>query len=189
MRMFVGIPLTAAAVASLGRVATRLSLPVKEFRRSPPCNWHITVQFLGSVTFAQLECLLPRLAQVSVPSLPIQIRGLDLIGPSIVAARVESSSALRNLFDQVAGATRKCGFRIEDRPRRPHITLAREKTRANRAATARVRAMLEGHAARFECEFVAEEFFLYESFTEPQGPRYEVRARFPLTGPPQAAPS
>lgn len=187
MSMFIGIPLAEAARVKLSRTVAVLSLPENDFRRSRPQGWHITLQFLGNVTQEQFECLLPRLAQVSVPSLPIQIRGLDLIGPSIVAARVEPSSALHNLFDQVAGATREYGFRIEDRPWRPHITLARAKARANRAAMARVRAMRDGHPARFECEFVAEEFFLYESFTEAQGPRYEVRARFPLTVSPQAA--
>lgn len=187
MRMFIGIPLAEAARVKLSHTVAVLSLPENDFRRSRPQGWHITLQFLGNVTQEQFECLLPRLSAISSPPIPIHIGTIGFPSSQILAAGV-GSPEFSNLVQQVNAATAGCGFIPENRSWMPHITLARKRRGASRVLMTRLRARSEWIAmSGFRCEFVAEEFFLYESFTEPQGPRYEVRARFPLTVSPQAA--
>lgn len=187
MRMFIGIPLGEAASAKLSHTLVRLSLSENNFRRSRPEDWHITLQFLGNVTPEQFECLLPRLSAILLPPVLIPIGTIDFLNSQILAAAV-GSPELSKLAGQVHAATAGCGFTPESRPWMPHITLARKRRGASRVSMASLRTRSERIAmSGFRCEFVAEEFLLYESFTEPQGPRYEVRARFPLTVSPQAA--
>ena len=82
------------------------------------------------------------------------------------------------LHERVTAATNLCGFELEARPFRPHITLARSKDRGQGLARVKAKMRLQ---PRFT-KFVAEEFLLYESFLGPVGARHEVRERFPLGG-------
>lgn len=183
MRMFVGIPLPEPASAKLSRTVAGLSLPESDFRRSRPQDWHITLQFLGNVAQKQFECLLPRLSAIPLPPVSIYVGTIEFLSSQILAAQA-GSAELSNLAHHVNAATAACGFTPENRPWMPHITLARKKRGASRASMATLRTRSERIAMDdFRCKFVATEFFLYQSFTEPERARYEIRARFPLGDP------
>jgi 2'-5' RNA ligase len=92
-------------------------------------------------------------------------------------ADVRMSPELSRLQQRVTAATQTCGFEAEDRPYHPHITLARSK--GGRQALSKLRERLHG-GVTFS-RFVARAFRLYESFPDPGGSRYEVRAQFPLS--------
>jgi RNA 2',3'-cyclic 3'-phosphodiesterase len=94
---------------------------------------------------------------------------------------VPLSPELIALQENVVSATSHCGFKAEDRPYRPHITLARNRGREDGVRGLKPRV---GASPEF-AGFVAHEFLLYESFLSSQGSRYEVRARFPLERPKQ----
>jgi 2'-5' RNA ligase len=91
-------------------------------------------------------------------------------------AGVPVSPELGSLQKAVVAATSLCGWKPEDRPYHPHITLARNRGRENGVRGLKPRV---GPAPEFE-GFEAREFLLYESFPNSQGSRYEVRARFAL---------
>lgn len=186
MRMFIGIPLPVAQREVLARAVHHLPLPVETFRRTRPEGWHITVQFLGEVTTSQSECLIARLQEVSSAPAPVRITTLGWIGAGIVVAHVEPVPELARLVEHVTAATRLCGFQSDQRPWHPHITLARRKSRARlgRSDLARVStAMKEAFAQTgpgIRCGFAAREFCLFESFFDPGGQRYSIRARFSM---------
>lgn len=183
MRMFIGIPLQEAARTKLSRTVDGLSLPENDFRRSHPQDWHITLQFLGNVTPGQLECLLPSLSAISAPPVPVRITEIGFLGDRVLGAHVQPTLELQNLSEKVIAATRPCGFQPENRPWRPHITVVRTTNPANSTSIARVRGQIDKTSAQaMECGFLASEFLLYESFTEAERARYEVRGRFPLRG-------
>lgn len=177
--MFVGIPLPTDSAAWLTHAVRRLPLHEEEFRRSRRESWHITLQFLGNVVATQYECLVSRLSDVAFDEARIRIAGIGWIGAGILAAEIESFPELAQLARNVVEATKPCGFQPEERPWRPHVTLARRKrnVRGSRASLLHIQKLLEGPAPNSES--VAHEFFLYESFTDPEGSRYEIRARFP----------
>ena len=165
------------ATAQLAAVRDGLARPNDGLRWSPPEAWHITLQFLGAATPAQSDCVTTHLRAVTSAPVPVNLQGLGFFERSgVFFAGVHLSPELIALQKAVVAATSHCGFKPEDRPYHPHITLARNRGRENgiRALKPRV-----GPAPQFAA-FTATEFLLYESFPNAQGSRYEVRARFGL---------
>jgi 2'-5' RNA ligase len=178
MRLFIGIPLAAAVVGELATVTERLKSPDDGLRWSAEAGWHITLQFLGSTTAAQYDCVTAGLRRIRWDAFEIQLEPpgfFDRAG--IFFAGVGLSSELTGLQRQVIAATKPCGFIPEERPYHPHITLAREKS--GRHGLRQLKARLKGEM-QFSA-FTAKEFLLYESFPGSGGSRYEVRERFALS--------
>jgi 2'-5' RNA ligase len=181
MRLFIGIPLAAAVTRQLTGLRSRLERPGDGLRWSNPDSWHITLQFLGTTTDAQFACVVEGLHRVVAAPVSIRLEGLGRFDRAgILFVGVETAPGLASLQQRVVRSTTPCGFKLEDRPYHPHITLARTKGRSNgiRNLKPQIEA-LASTAARFSA-FTASEFLLYESLLGPSGSRYEVRARFPL---------
>jgi 2'-5' RNA ligase len=157
MRLFVGIPLTAAVIEELSAISMRLQSHADGLRWTAPESWHITLQFLGNTQ--QYEC----------------IGFFDRAG--VFFAGVNITSELETLQQRVTGATGLCGFIPETRPYHPHITLARSKAKGGRGLR-ELKSKIH-RDPRFSA-FVADVFVLYESVPGPGGSRYEIRDRFTL---------
>jgi len=179
MRLFIAIPLGEAAEAELKRLIARLRPAAPDLRWSAPEDWHITLQFLGTTSEEQCACLLPRLSGLNRAPIAIDFEGLGVFDRAgVFFLGVRRSPALEELQSRVVAATGFCGFEPEERPFRPHITLARSKAGDRNRA---LRGLLEraGSDYRF-ARFSATEFRLYESFLSQSGSRYEVRGRFSM---------
>lgn len=148
-------------------------------RWSTPESWHITLQFLGSTTETQFECVVARLRELHAPPVPVQLEDLGFFDRAgIFFVDVALSPELLMLQQQVTTSIKPCGFAPEERPYRPHITLARSKGRRRNTGLDALKAKIR-HQPKFG-QFIAEEIFLYESLTRPTGSQYEVRERFHL---------
>jgi 2'-5' RNA ligase len=181
MRIFVGIPLTAAVIDELSAISARLRCDGDGLRWSPPESWHITLQFLGNAGQEQLDRAVARLHHIQLPSLPIWLAGLGFFDRAgIVIARIRPTPELLLLQERVTAATKLCGFDSEARPYQPHITLARSKGKGQRKALPKLKTTMRPQPSFIR--FVAEEFLLYESTLGPAGSHYEIRERFPLDG-------
>ncbi len=175
--MFVGIPLGEAAVKELAALVERLKSPADGLRWSAAEGWHITLQFLGSTTPEQLECVRKRLVAIRARRFAVELEAPGFFERAAVFfVGVRLSAELESLERQVTAATEPCGFGREERPYHPHITLARSKSGARG-----LRGLKEKvpERARFS-RFVVERFVLYESFPGPGGSRYEARGMFAL---------
>ncbi len=179
MRLFIGIPLAGAVVSELSALCERLRAGTDGLRWSAPESWHITLQFLGSVAEGQYACLAARLGEIRSAPVPIQAGAPGIFERAgIFHVEVEPADELVALQQQVTAHMRPCGFEPENRPYRPHITLARAK---GGAASRQLRQLKERVRARPRFSaFAAREFLLYQSLLGPGGPKYEVRARFAL---------
>lgn len=179
MRLFVGIPLAAPVIEQLEKICIRHRAAGDGLRWSAPESWHITLQFLGNTSETQYECVVARLCELHAAPVPVELEELGFFDRAgIFFVGVVPTSELLALQQKVTAATTPCGFTPEDRPYRPHITLARTKGRRNTTRLATLKGRIR-HQPKFE-RFVAEEFLLYESFTRPTGSRYEIRERFHL---------
>lgn len=178
MRLFIGIPLATEVIAALQRTTNSLRSANDGLRWLSPETWHITLQFLGETSSEKYGCTVAHLRDVRSPQVPIWLEGTGCFDRArVFFAGVNVSSQLAELQKQVAGATAHCGFKPEDRPYHPHVTLARAKG-DNRQALQTLKAGTNLKAT-FP-RFAALEFLLYEAFLGPGGSRYEIRERFHL---------
>src|ERR1700727_1968965 len=127
MRLFVGIPLADEVVGELSLVVSRLRPVAGKLRLWQPGTPHITLQFLGHSTPAQLESLGTRLADVRSLPVPVQLGKLGSFERAgVFFADVVVTQELAALQERVVDTTSQCGFFAESRPFHPHITLARK---------------------------------------------------------------
>jgi 2'-5' RNA ligase len=183
MRLFIGIPLAATTTHDLGAIADRLrSRTASEslLRWSAAESWHITLQFLGSTTPQQYECVTASLRELHQPPVVVELGAIgtfDRAGVLFVDVRV--TPHLSALQQAVIAATIPCGFVPESRPYHPHITLARRRGKSG----GEIRSLkLQIDRQSSIPSFTAGSFLLYESTPTPEGSRYEPRECFPLDG-------
>jgi 2'-5' RNA ligase len=179
MRLFIGIPLALATTNDLAAVVNRIrSKATDNLRWSAPESWHITLQFLGSITQQQYECLAARLRELRSRPLRIQLGALGTFDRAgVLFVDVHVTPQLLAVQQAVTTATQPCGFSPEDRPYHPHITLARRKGRGGDRDFRNLKLQINPPKLS---SFTAESFVLYESVPTPEGSRYEIREHFPL---------
>lgn len=177
MRLFLGIPLSAAVTRELTALTTRLRSKENGLRWSAPESWHITLQFLGNTSQEQYSCLVDRLHELRSPPVPLQLESLGFFDRAgVFFAGVRLTSELAALQQQVLAKTAQCGFPAEDRDYHPHVTLARSKGKEGRRGIQHLR-----HKAPRQfvsSPWTAREFLFYESLTSPSGSQYQVREHF-----------
>ena len=185
MRLFIGIPLASVTTRDLAAEVNRLQSTSRNpartdsYRWSARESWHITLQFLGSTTAQQFECVVARLRALHHIPIHIQIGALGTFARAgILFVDVHVTPQLLALQQSVTAATANCGFTPEDRPYHPHITLARRKGRGGNEEFRNLR--LQVTPPPHFSSFTAESFVLYQSIPSPEGSRYEIRERFPL---------
>jgi 2'-5' RNA ligase len=183
LRLFIGIPLAAATASELATAVHRPRSGAAPgiLRWSAPESWHITLQFLGSTTLQQYECVTAHLRELRHPSVQIRLGALDTFDRAgVLFVDVPVSPELLALQQAVTAATAPCGFTPEMRPYHPHITLARRKGKSGGRELHNLTLKIDP-PPRFS-SFTAESFVLYESIPTSEGSRYEIRESFPLHG-------
>ena len=181
MRLFVGLAIDEAVKETLERLTLRLRTKDDGLRWSTRDQWHVTLVFLGEVEDDARARLVRELAAVQRPALMLRMEQLGVFERAgILHAEVEVSSELLRLYEAVAGAVRRVGLEVEERPYRAHMTLARSRNRDGRKTMERLRRSAEQQ--RLSARWKATEFLLYESQLSPSGSRYVVRERFVLQG-------
>jgi 2'-5' RNA ligase len=185
MRLFIGIPLAPTTANDLLTEVNRLRSTTRNpatsdnVRWSAPESWHITLQFLGSTTPQQYECVTARLRELHHAPLEIQLGAIGTFPRAgVLFTDVRINPELLALQQSVTVATAPCGFTPEARPYRPHITLARRKGKSRDREFRNLKLQIDPppHFSSFD----ANGFILYESVPTPEGSRYEIRERFPL---------
>ncbi|MHA6795618.1 RNA 2',3'-cyclic phosphodiesterase [Pseudonocardia bannensis] len=128
MRLFVALTPPPDAVDELWTAREVLRTDRSGLRWTRPEQWHLTLAFLGEVDDATLEDLTERLARVAArhPPLELSLGGGGRFGDRVLWTRVRGETdGLRRLAASVQAAARRARLPVEDRPYRPHLTLAR----------------------------------------------------------------
>lgn len=159
---------------------------MKGLRRVRPELLHVTLAFVGSVSDERLADVLAASAEAASSQAPFAVT-LDRAGrfPEGGAPRVvwigmgegatesaDLAAALRNAL-----AAREVPF--DDRPFRPHVTLARVKSDVDRATARAIAAAAAGLRVP-PVRFAAEAIVVFESVLSSKGPRYTPRGVAPL---------
>lgn len=128
VRLFVAIDPPADALAALDADLgpTRAVAP-HGLRWTRPEQWHLTLAFFGEVPDPDVPALTAALAG-AVGSDPMRLRlaGGGCFGDRVLWVGLAGDvHALRTVAESVAVAGREAGAPVEDKPFRPHLTLAR----------------------------------------------------------------
>lgn len=153
---------------------------VEGARWTPKEQLHLTLRFLGDTEPSRIRPLLDELGKVTAEPIPLRLHGLDAFPsrrkPRVLVARLEESRELASLQRSVEAAARAAGAPADDRPFRPHVTLARLK--AGRSAALNALLATTGP----DRTFTLAEFSLYSSELRPAGAVHERLAAFTLGG-------
>jgi len=160
-RLFFGLALPEATRSALQAASEQASLPPTA-RASLPQNYHMTLVFLGQVSAGQLPCVERAAARIHLPGFQLQ---LDQLGhwprPQVLwAAPSAPPGALQQLVTALQQQLLVCGFKPEQRPYRPHVTLARRLRH------------FDGPSVLKTVAWQARQFHLYRSNPAPDGVRY-----------------
>jgi len=129
MRLFVALAPPSAVVDEM-QVATRplsVSCPAV-VRWTRPEQWHLTVAFLGEVDDPSRAALVDQLGWLAAQAAPftLSVASAGRFDHRVLWARVRGElAALERLAASVRAVAGGVGLPTEDRPYRPHLTLAR----------------------------------------------------------------
>jgi RNA 2',3'-cyclic 3'-phosphodiesterase len=152
VRAFVAIVPPAAALAELAAAVAPLRAAAPPgLRWAPAEQWHLTLAFLGEVDDAALPDLTERLARAARrhPPMVLAFGPARRFGDRVLWIRVDAvhespvsprpmepdgprgASELKRLAASMTAAARRSGIPVDDRPYRPHLTLARGRPGAD----------------------------------------------------------
>lgn len=182
LRLFVAISLSPELRQDLSALLAELRplAPLAKF--VPAENLHLTLKFLGEVPLAQLDSVRAALSAIcSAQPVTLKFHALEF-SPNERHARVlwapaEASSVLTSLARNIDQVLHQLGFLTENRPFKPHLTLARFY---KPGLPAKFRAAVAENAARSFGLLTTAEFHLLESRLKPAGAEYTILESFPF---------
>lgn len=141
---------------------------------------HFTLAFLGETPRVDEACAAADGVR-ALTAFELEIAGRGAF-PGLGRPRVlwlgvgQGAAELCAVADRLCAGLRERGFKLEDRPFRPHLTLGRVKPRGDRQARQALEAVPAGPLARF----TAREIVLVQSLLGPAGATHTVLRAFPL---------
>ncbi len=188
IRTFIAIDLPEPVQGALDRFERELRGADAPVAWIKPDRIHLTLKFLGDVPPERIPEIQSALGNVSAVVRPFRLRpsGCGAF-PSLGAMRVvwvglhEEDDSLGRLQKEVEAAMVPFGFKPEDRPFKPHLTLGRVRGRQKLHA---LQEILMANQS-FEAEaFDVDELVLYKSELRPAGAVYTPLFRAPFTARP-----
>lgn len=134
MRLFAAVVPPPAALAELAAALPPAPLPAA-LRFVPEQQRHLTVAFYADVPDAAVVSLQERLRRAAgrTPRLSLRLNGFGTFPANATRARVlwagvdGDVAELTRLAERAVAAGRRAGVAVEDRPYRPHLTVARAR--------------------------------------------------------------
>jgi RNA 2',3'-cyclic 3'-phosphodiesterase len=183
VRLFVALPLpdhvrvlVTAAVAPLRQVAPELTL-------TRPEGWHVTLAFLGEVADDEVEGVAATVggavADAGTGPSTCHLAGARAFGRGALAVEVEDdpAGAVASLGSEVQRALAGAGLPVQERPVRPHLTVARASRRGARVGDGEVAAV-----APVRASWEADHVELVRSHLGRGPARYEAIGAWSLAG-------
>lgn len=186
LRTFIALDLPPAVQEALGRLEKELQATRAPITWVKPERIHLTLKFLGDVALERIPDIQKSLAEVAegASSFRVEPAGCGAF-PTLQQMRIVwvglrvDGEGLNRLQQMVEAAMVQLGFKKEDRPFKPHLTLGRVKGRQH----LRVLQTLLLDRQNFNAEaFDVTELVLYKSELRPEGARYTPLFRKSLSG-------
>ena len=187
-RAFIAIELPPVIVAGLEELQNSLrpAMPAGVLRWVRPGQIHLTLKFLGNIAaqdVAEVAEAMRRACEGSIP-FPLQPQNLGCFphsrNPRVVWMGVGGElEQLQRLQSRIESAVRQWVERPEDKPFRPHLTLARISTQDRRIA-AKVGTVIEATPIGVLGQWLVPRVVLIQSELSPKGSIYTELASVEL---------
>jgi 2'-5' RNA ligase len=190
-RTFLAVELDPAVVQAATALQAVLAKSAAGVRWASPTTFHVTLQFLGEVDDRELHTVC-RTAEVvcrRLPPFPLSLRGVgafpNLRRPKTVWAGVSDGAVeLQRLFAALEDELLSVGgYRRENRPYTPHLTLGRVTTDDDSVGLASALSKFEAWAGGTTA---VGEVVVFTSQLRRDGPEYTAVGRAALRGKPEA---
>jgi len=176
IRLFAALPVPYEIAEGLSR--RQQGVPRARWR--PLDSLHITLRFFGELSEPTAADLDAALAGVASPPFELQLEGVGMFGDDergrALFASVSDSDPLKRLALKCENAARRVGLKSDARAYRPHVTLAYLRG----SPPDRIAAWMQGHNLLRSPSWRATTFYLYSSWSGPDGARYDVERAYAL---------
>lgn len=193
IRAFIAIPLPSEIQQRLDQVMLQLrqhlqTLPKSTVHWVPSGNIHLTLKFLGDVSFSNLDLLKKMLLSEVKGKLPFEF-SLGGVGafpnasrPRVVWVGIQAPPELQVLQSGIEGMVEKLGYNREERPFSPHLTLGRVARTTDNQEARQIGEALQVTKVGFLGVVRAQEVHLFKSDLMPSGSVYTCLLSAPLSG-------
>lgn len=138
-KLFIGLPIQSATALLLGdRWSGDAQLNLNRMAWTKPANWHVTLFFLGATHEGQVG-ILGQLIDSSfheIHSFTSSLKGLGVFPeggkPRVLWLGLQNIQPLIAAYAALGGLIQKKSFHVDTKPLKPHLTLARIKSIADR---------------------------------------------------------
>jgi 2'-5' RNA ligase len=176
MRLFVGLSFTNKIRQRLGHLASGL----ENLRWVQPENYHLTLRFIGDVSAQDAFDLDLILGAIGSEPFNLKFCGLGYFGkaekPRSIWVDIAPNEALFRLHQKVERGVISAGFGAEGRKFKPHVTLARFRSRKPRNFAS----YFGVNGAFSTAPFLVASFTLFESSLGHGGSDYTALNEYPL---------
>ncbi len=184
IRAFVGLPLPETYQSGLNELRARFAPRISSrLAWTRPGNWHLTLKFLGNCSEDGLKNTTRALETVEWASYSLQAGQAGVFPPrgkprvlwlGLETGAAESTALAKVIEDALSSA----GFAPEERPFRPHLTLARVKQPQRDPWPE----LLQDISAKEWTPVCIARFVLWRSDLSSQGSKYTPLGEFPAQG-------
>jgi 2'-5' RNA ligase len=174
-RLFIAIAMPVAVRQILGHI----QMPAAGFKPVPPANFHLTLKFIGDVPAPLSSTIATALSSIRFCEFDLSIRGVGQFPcrgePKVFwAGLADCPESLAQLQCTLETTLASIGIERDQRPYRPHITLAR----CRRVTPITMQELVDRYSGLTTPSFAVREFSLYRSESTPKGPVYTREASF-----------
>jgi 2'-5' RNA ligase len=188
MRLFVAVEIDPSVTRALADFSATLRRTAHDLAPAARIGWvrpeqlHVTSRFIGEVDDEKAAAIAGALLQeLAVPPFDLVVQGAGAFpergAPRVLWAGIAAGDeGLAAVETEVSTRLAACGISREDRPYRPHVTLARVREPAGLRSAALFERLAD---QRFGTSHV-EAITLFQSRTSPKGAVYTPLHRTPL---------
>jgi 2'-5' RNA ligase len=186
IRSFLAIELPEPILRKIGEVQGDLRSTQGEVRWANPEKIHLTLKFFGNIEESRIDPIFKSIEEPIRNTLPfsLKVRGVGafphLKNPRVIwVGLVDERDVLTSLQKGIETHLERIGFRPENRPFHPHLTLGRMKSsRGKEGLVGRMERYKEEEFGNFRVEAVV----LFKSDLRPSGPIYTSLKEMKLGG-------
>lgn len=179
-RLFIALDIPESIKQSI----VQLQIPIPSARWVKPDTMHLTLRFIGDVDSERVAPLKNALAKISAPAFTMRLKATGRFpsnpkkAPRVLWLGVDAPPVLHYLQRQIESAITALNLPHDNKPFKPHITLARLKTHN---PLPEVNHFLTQNTYFMTNTFHITEFLLVSSILSSQGSTYTHEASFALT--------